>query len=1217
MDRGGTFTDIYATTPLGPRQLKLLSENPGAYADAPTEGIRRVLEEVLGQPQPPGRFSSEPILSIRMGTTVATNALLERKGEPMALVITQGFGDLLQIGNQNRPKLFDLKVEKPALLYQAVLEVKERIRPAWPGDKDLPQFKGTDGRNLVRLVDLDLEALRAPLSNLLEQGVSGLAVVLAHSYRWGEHERQIGALARQLGFSQISLSHQVMPRPKLVARGDTACVDAYLTPKILRYLADFKAGFIDQLEGVSLLFMQSDGGLVPHDRFAGHNAILSGPAGGVVGLGACSAALGERPQLIGFDMGGTSTDVSRWAGELEQVQESETAGVRIQAPQLYIKTVAAGGGSRLSYRQGVFQVGPESAGAHPGPACYRKGGPLCVTDANLFLGRLQAKHFPPVFGPKQDQPLDPSASAEGFARLSEEINRDLESRGLAPMSVEEVALGFLKVANAAMARPIREISVLRGFDAAQHWLGCFGGAGGQHACAIARELGMTRILVPRYAGILSAYGIAAAAQVSEARRPGSGLLDAVRPEELERRFEELEAQASLGLEGPVEGRQRYAALRYQGTDTQLMVPLDHRRIQTAFESEYLREFGFTLQRPLLLDELRVRLSGVAQVPQPLLLNAQNTQPQPLGHSRAYFDGGWVNLPCYSLESLAPGPVISGPALVLQAGSTLLLEPGSSAQLNAGGDLEVLLSGAVRPKKGSTQQDPVRLSIFANLFMSIAEQMGRSLQNTAISTNIKERRDFSCALFDRAGHLVANAPHQPVHLGSMGAAVRAQLARFEGHLESGDHLLSNHPSLGGSHLPDLTVITPVFTSKALRFLVASRGHHADIGGLTPGSMPPFSTRLEQEGAAIEGFKLVAQGQFDEAAAARLLKGSRALADNLSDLKAQVAANQRGVQLLNQLMEEQGEAVVLAYMGYIMDQAATAVTQMLQHFCRQMGIEQTRQLEAVDYLDDGSPLVLKLTLDPQGHALFDFSDSADQLEGNLNAPPAITTSAVLYCLRAMVGEEIPLNEGCLGPVEIRLRPGSLLWPGPEAAVVGGNVLTSQRIVDVIFRAFGAAAASQGCMNNLTFGDHQFGYYETIGGGAGAGPDWVGQSGVQCHMTNTRITDPEVLESRYPVCLRRFSLRPGSGGAGLHGGGLGLVRQLEFLKDLKVSILSERRVYAPYGLQGGTDGQRGVNSWCPAQGGWQALAGKVSLEVHRGDQLKIETPGGGGWGLPKVKP
>jgi len=1213
-----------------------------------------------------------------MGTTVATNALLERKGEHFALAITSGFRDLLHIGNQSRPNIFDLEVRKPEVLYETVVEIEERVVLVPEGEPSLSDdVMGVTGERVRIEKAVNEEVARQQLQGLYEAGYRSLAVVLLHSYTFTAHELLLGRIAKEIGFGQVSLSSQVMPMVKMVPRGLTTCIDAYLTPVINAYLQSFKSGFDKGLEGkVKVSFMQSDGGLAPMDAFSGHRAILSGPAGGVVGYAATAfqkegegegeGGRGGQP-VIGFDMGGTSTDVSRYDGAFQHVFETTTAGITIQSPQLDISTVAAGGGSRLFFRNGLFVVGPESAGAHPGPICYRKGGVLAVTDANLLLGRVIPKYFPHIFGPREDEPLDVVAVRVAFEALTEEVNAFAAAEAAAAAvaggaevelkkkTVEEVAYGFVRVANEAMCRPIRNLTTMRGFDITTHALACFGGAGPQHCCAMAKALGMRRIVVSRFSGVLSAYGIHLADIVVEKQEPAAGVYGPQSIPALEARLDALEeaAREELAAQGFASETvlvERFLNLRFAGTDCALMTTTGGRSSSSsggsssssgdygaAFEANYQREFGFKLTgRNVLVDDVRVRATGHSQsgARPKVAVAVAGEQPTPTDHEAVYFEGlGRVQTPLYKAEKLKAGFVVLGPAIIMQDVSTVVVDPGCEAHVTPEGDFEIVV-GKAETKRITTALDPIYLSIFAHRFMGIAEQMGRTLQRTSISVNIKERLDFSCAIFDESGGLVANAPHLPVHLGAMQEAVRYQLKHWGAErLREGDVLVSNHPQLaGGSHLPDITVITPVFYEGRIVFFVASRGHHADVGGIAPGSMPPLSKRLDEEGAAIVAFKLVEGGVFQEAGITALLQapasvpgssGTRNLQDNLSDLRAQVAANTQGASLMHSLIAEYGIEVVQAYMQHIQANAERAVRAMLTTFSTRQNLPVIGTVAAEDFMDDGTPICLAVTIDrTQGSAVFDFAGTGPELYGNLNAPPAVTASAVIYCLRCLLPDvDIPLNQGCLVPVEIRIPPSSLLNPSPTAAVVGGNVLTSQRITDVIFRAFGAVAASQGCMNNLTFGDASMGYYETIAGGAGAGPTWHGESGVHTHMTNTRITDPEILERRFPVLLRAFVLRDGSGGRGRHCGGDGVVRELEFRRPLVVSILSERRAFRPYGLEGGEAGARGLNLLTFAggekDGGGKGasrlvnLGGKNTVQVHAGDVLTIYTPGGGGFG------
>ncbi|KAI5641299.1 hydantoinase b/oxoprolinase domain-containing protein [Phthorimaea operculella] len=1245
IDRGGTFTDVFARCPNGKvRVMKLLSVDPQNYDDAPREAIRRILQEETGNAlDKDGKVNSSLIESIRMGTTVATNALLERKGAKMALVINKGFKDLLYIGNQARPNIFQLDIKKPGVLYSEVIEVDCRAIPALEDrcllDKSKTDWKtvvGTTNEKMLIIKDLDEEAVRKDLKKLREKGIDSIAVVLAHSYTYHEHELRIGKIATEVGFTQVSLSHAITSMVRMVPRGYTASADAYLTPHIKQYVKGFAAGFSNGLRDSNVLFMQSDGGLTPMDLFNGSRAILSGPAGGVVGY-AMTAYQKEGLPVIGFDMGGTSTDVSRYAGTLEHVHEATTAGVTIQAPQLDINTVAAGGGSMLMFRSGLFVAGPESAGAEPGPACYRKGGPLTVTDANLLMGRLLPEYFPKIFGPTENEPLDKQATVAAFQKMTQEINSFLKQDGSTKqMTMEEVAMGFINVANEAMCRPIRALTTARGHDASRHALACFGGAGGQHACAVARQLGISTVLIHKYAGILSAYGMALAHIVHESQEPCAAVYCPKEFARLDERIDVLGAicRDKLRSQGIADSQivlEPYLHLRYAGTDCALMVSPEpagdgknttkHGDFYTAFVNRYKNEFGFTLaDRDVIVDDIRVRGVGMSQVQEETAPpSGKGVQPKAEKTVQVYFEGGYQDTNIYLLENLKPDQLIPGPAIIMDNLSTILVEPDCRAEITQYGDVRITV-GSGKPRQVTTELDSIQLSIFSHRFMSIAEQMGRVLQRTSISVNIKERLDFSCALFGPDGGLVSNAPHIPVHLGAMQETVQYQMKVRGDSLKPGDVLLSNHPKAGGSHLPDLTVITPVFhkSQKQPIFFVASRGHHADIGGLTPGSMPPHSTSLKQEGAAFKSLLLVDGGKFNEEELVKGLmapasepgcSGTRNLADNLSDLKAQVAANQRGIQLVGELIDQYGLEVVQAYMHHIQRNAELAEI-------ARKSIERTGSnvLRATEYLDNGTPITLTVTLDEgQGSALCDFTGTGVELWGNLNAPRAITLSALIYCLRCMVGHDVPLNQGCLAPVTNIVPQGSVLDPSEEAAVVGGNVLTSQRVVDVVLKAFQVCAASQGCMNNLTLGENDWGYYETVAGGSGAGPTWHGSGGVHTHMTNTRITDVEIVERRYPMLVTKFSLRPGSGGQGRYRGGDGVTRELVFRRSVQLSVLTERRAFQPYGMDGGSAGERGLNLLHRADGRIINLGGKASVEAYPGDKYIMHSPGGGGYGAP----
>ncbi|KAL1886938.1 hypothetical protein Cpir12675_006834 [Ceratocystis pirilliformis] len=1272
IDRGGTFTDVHASIPgRDDVILKLLSVDPANYKDAPTEGIRRILEIASGQSLPRGQpLDLRLVDRIRMGTTVGTNALLERKGARSALFITKGFKDLLRIGTQSRPRIFDLTVKLPELLYQSVVEVDERITlegftedPYPPsintaGDPQLVQ--GQTGEIVRILKSPDPSQISCDLQRVWDEGYRSISIVLLHSYVYPEHERLVGEMARSMGFMVVE-SAALQPMIKAVPRGMSATADAYLTPIINSYINSISDNFVGGLgsSGSRCEFMQSDGGLVDFRNFGGLRSVLSGPAGGVVGYAQTTYDDLEKQPVIGFDMGGTSTDCSRFAGTYDHVFETTTAGVSIQSPQLDINTVAAGGGSMLFWRDGLFVVGPESAGAHPGPVCYRKGGPLTITDANVFLGRIQPLYFPKIFGPHENEPLGVELTQAAFHELTRKINEDNATEGRSPLTAEEVALGFLRMADEVMARPIRALTEARGYDTSAHILACFGGAGGQHACSLAAALSISRVVVHKYASILSSYGLSLADLVHEDQRPTAMEYNASNIAAVKHTLKELASKTTSHLlaQGMSEDQihhELYLNLRYKGSTSSFMILKEESGdndkswdFQASFEKRHRREFGFDFPgKTILIDDFRVR--GIASsanrkhespFKQFQRLSSRNVDlPMAKETAKVCFSEskGKTDTPVYLLTDLQPGSKVPGPALILDNTLTVLVMASSIASVLDSCvviDLHKDSSTAIcLPEiKASTAINPVQLSIFGHRFMSIAEQMGRSLQKTAVSTNIKERLDFSCALFSPDGGLVANAPHVPVHLGSMQFAVKYQHQRWKGQLKDGDVLVSNHPSCGGTHLPDITVISPVFENGEIIFYVASRGHHADIGGVLPGSMPPNSKFLYEEGAAIEAEKLVSEGVFNEERITELLlrdpakhpgcSGTRCLKDNLSDLKAQVAANNKGVQLIQALIAENGISEVQKYMYAIQATAERAVRDLLRGVYKQT---KGQPLTAVDYMDDGTPICLTITINGNmGSAVFDFEGTGAEVYGNTNAPVAITHSAIIYCLRSLVASEIPLNQGCLSPITIKIPSSSLLSPSKSASVVGGNVQTSQRITDVVLKAFNACADSQGCMNNLTFGVggtdpdtgahvDGFGYYETIGGGAGAGPTWDGSSGVHTHMTNTRITDPEVFEKRYPCILREFSIRRGSGGSGLHSGGDGIVRDIEFTLPVQLSIISERRTRAPHGMHGGQDGQMGVNYWLQKESGRKVnLGGKATAKFAAGDRAVIMSPGGGGWG------
>ncbi|ESA42416.1 hypothetical protein GE21DRAFT_7148 [Neurospora crassa] len=1329
IDRGGTFTDCVGNYNGEDIVIKLLSVDPANYDDAPLEGIRRIMSHFLKKEIPRGQpLDTAKIDSIRMGTTVATNALLERKGEKIAMVVTKGFKDCLVIGNQSRPKIFDLAIRKPEVLYSTVVEVEERVtledyaedperhltkvdvKAGTTEAKNADLVMGLSGEAVRILQRPEKETIRAKLQEIYDSGIRSIAVCLMHAYTFPDHEALVGEVAREIGFTHISLSHELMPMIKLVSRATSVCADAYLTPAIKKYISGFQKGFVGGLGtkgvkqsegavGARCEFMQSDGGLVDVDKFTGLKAILSGPAGGVVGYAITSYDENTKIPVIGFDMGGTSTDVSRYGeGRYDHTFETTTAGVTIQSPQLDINTVAAGGGSILFFRNGLFVVGPESASAHPGPACYRKGGPATVTDANLFLGRLLPEFFPKIFGKNEDEGLDPEASRIKIQELADQIKAETGKE----MDLDEVAYGFLTVANEAMTRPIRSITEAKGHDTSKHRLATFGGAGGQHAVAIAESLGIKQILIHRYSSVLSAYGMALADVVDERQEPDSSVWKADDQSVIQGLKDKMEAlkeksrQAlrDQGFEDDQIVFEEYLNMRYRGTESTLMIikptaeeaEKHYNGNEWDFASAFVRhhryEFGFTLEeRDIVIDDVRVRGIGKSfryeekSVDEQLKTIQKKDVDVKNTHSTAkvYFENGRMDTPIYKLGDLSVGTVIKGPAMLADGTQTIVVTPKSTAlvlETHVVVDIEETDKNKDQKGDGEREVDPIMLSIFGHRFMAIAEQMGMALQKTSVSTNVKERLDFSCAIFDANGGLVANAPHLPVHLGSMSTCVRRQAEIWKGKLRKGDVLMTNHPSYGGTHLPDVTLIMPAFNEAGdkILFYAASRAHHADIGGITAGSMPPHSRELYQEGAAVKSEKLVSEGKFNEDRVIELFhkepaqypgcSGTRCLADNMSDLRAQVSANQKGISLIETLIAEYGEDTVQFYMVAIQNNAEQQVRNLLRTVHKRF---QGRDLSAIDYMDDGSPIQLKVTIDPEaGEAVFDFAGTGPEVYANINAPEAISYSAIIYTLRCMISEDIPLNQGCLKPVTVKIPPKSLLSPSDNAAVVGGNVLTSQRITDVIFKAFQACAASQGCCNNLTFGFggnvagekevKGFGYYETIAGGSGAGPTWEGTDGVHVHMTNTRITDSEIFERRYPVLLREFSIRKGSGGKGKHRGGDGVVRDIEFRLPLQVSILSERRVYRPYGLAGGEDAQCGLNLWVrkvkkarwedtlrKIQNGEQDqqqeeeekkkkevggeaegyeervinMGAKNSAPMKAGDRIIICTPGGGGWG------
>ena len=1186
IDRGGTFTDVVARAPDGTLSThKLLSENPGRYRDAAVAGIKQVLGLPLDAPIPPGLVDQ-----VKMGTTVATNALLERKGDRTLLVVNRGFADLLRIGNQARPRLFDLHVTLPTPLYERVVEVGGRV--------------AVDGREIEAL---DEEAARAAFAQAMADGIRACAIALIHAWKHPEMERRLGALARAAGFHQVSVSSEVSPLLRLVPRGDTTVVDAYLSPILRRYVTQV-AG---ELDGVRLFFMQSNGGLAEAARFQGKDAILSGPAGGIVGAARTAAGAG-LDRIIGFDMGGTSTDVALYDGAFERAFETEVAGVRMRAPMMAINTVAAGGGSILHYDGARVRVGPDSAGAAPGPACYRRGGPLCVTDANVCVGKIQARHFPSIFGPGGDEPLDDGAVRGHFAVLAAEM-------GVADPRI--AAEGFLRVAVANMANAIKQVSVQKGHDPARFALACFGGAGGQHACMVADELGMETVFIHPYAGVLSAYGMGLADQAAlreqAVERPFDDAalpdLDAVADRLAEAARAELARQGPRGITVT-----RTVHLRYAGTEAALPVPLGAvAETLQAFTAAHRARFGFaTPDRPVIAELVAVEAVAPGEaVVEPVLAPREAGAPEPLDHAAMWSGGAEHRTPVFDRAALLAGDVLPGPALVREANATTVIEPGWTAEVTQQ-DHMLLRRTAPRPGHVATasgKPDPVLLELFNNLFMNVAEQTGAVLQNTSLSVNIKERLDFSCAIFDADGCLVANAPHVPVHLGAMGESVQTVL-RLRGHtLRLGDVVALNNPFNGGTHLPDVTVITPVFGENGMiRFFVGSRGHHADIGGTTPGSTPADSRTLEDEGVVIDDFLLVDDGVFQEDAFRALLAGARYPARspdvNVADIKAQVAANQRGVQELARVVHRFGWDTVRAYMRHVMDNAEEGVRRVLGR----IGASLEGGGRFAYRMDDGAALHVAVTVDRAARAAtVDFTGTGRRSPGNFNAPPAVTRAVVLYVFRCLVGEDIPLNDGCLKPIRIIIPPGTFLSPEAGAAVVAGNTEVSQATCNALLGALGRLACSQATMNNVVFGDATRQYYETICGGMGGGPDGAGASAIQTHMTNTRMTDPEVFELRYPVTLEEFSVRRGSGGAGAAPGGDGALRRIRFHEPMTLVVVASRRDVAPFGLRGGEDGAPGKQWVERVDGSVTILGGRDRVELVPGDAFVIATPGGGGYG------
>lgn len=1201
IDRGGTFTDILGLSPQGElKQAKLPSTGAG-YDDSGIEGIRRIMGLQSGSDLP-----SDQISWIRMGTTVATNALLERKGAKTALVITKGFRDILEIGTQDRPDLFALAIKKPELIYDDVIEVDERIGP--------------DG-GILR--DIQIPNLRQELHRLKLSGIESLAIVFLFSWKNSEHERLAKEIAREIGFNDISTSHETMPLIQIVSRGRTTLVDAYLAPVIRRYISQIKNITSD----IPLYFMSSSGNLIVPGNFLGKDAIMSGPAGGVVASGFISNQ-SRSDKALGFDMGGTSTDVCRYAGKFERILDIETAGVKFTAPMLEVQTVAAGGGSILAFDGRKLTVGPQSAGANPGPACYGFDGPACITDANLILGRIIPEFFPKVFGPNHNSELDLSASRKNLSAIADEI---FEKQNI-KMSIEQLALGFIRIANETMCRPIKELSVARGHDPRDHSLIAFGGAGGQHACGISRTLDIKSIIIPPHASLLSAYGILVS-------NPGESsietFLGSLNNENLSTIYEKAKLIIDQMKSRIIDGHSLDLKtvfkeiieldIRVPGTDTPITILFDSSvdKIRNEFKRIHFQEYGF--YPPDITEEiLNIRIDVVTDhsiyQPHEIPTDELKESLHPIKTVDVWFDSEKPSKTViYMLDDLPVGVKIVGPALIINPHSTVVVEPGFDAVLESNGILKLTMISKSSSLAGS-DYDPVLLEVFHNLFMGIARQMGRVLQRTAHSVNIKERLDFSCAVFDSDGRLVANAPHIPVHLGAMGETVRNIISSQNGKFEPGDYFASNDPFAGGSHLPDITVVAPVFRNGRILFYLASRGHHADIGGIMPGSMNPFAESLDDEGVVIRNLRIVSSGQFLEDDIIHILKSgkypARNIPERLADLRAQVAAVNRGIIEIENLCDKYSDDVVTAYTRHIRFDARSAMIDALR---KTMSGSVRKEFTFTDRMDSGAEIhvKIKLTETQTGdiNALIDFTGTSSQLNSSLNAPPAVTKSAVLYVLRTLIERPIPLNDGCLDPIEIIIPEGSLLNPIGNVAVCGGNVETSQRVVDCLLGALGVAAASQGTMNNLSFGAPDglgSQYYETIAGGSGATESSHGASSVQVHMTNTRITDPEVIEIRFPsVRLQKFSIRENSGGKGNFNGGDGVIRAYLFLEDQAVSILSERRKIPPFGLNGGESGEKGINRIIHPDGSIENLDGHFEGILKSSDILEIQTPGGGGFG------
>jgi len=1195
VDRGGTFTDIVAKKPDGTLlSHKLLSENPEQYKDAAVQGIRDLLDLSADAPIP-----QHTIEYVKMGTTVATNALLERAGDRTLFVTTKGFGDCLRIGYQSRPKLFARHIELPELLYETVIEVDERV----------------DAYGNV-ITKMSPEEVRNDLQAAFNTGIRAVAIALIHGYRYTDNEQTIGEIAAQIGFTQISTSHETSPLMKLVSRGDTTVVDAYLSPILRRYVKQVSDALGTAADkGTRLMFMQSNGGLTDAKLFQGKDAILSGPAGGVVGM-TRTAAMSGYTKLIGFDMGGTSTDVTHFDGEYERSFETVVAGVRMRAPMMHIHTVAAGGGSLLTFDGTSYKVGPESAGANPGPASYRRGGPLAVTDCNVMLGKIQPKHFPKVFGPHANEPLDADVVKEHFSNLATEISN---ATGDPLQSPEEVAEGFLRIAVENMANAIKEISVQRGYDVTEYTLNCFGGAGGQHACLVADALGMTRVFLHPFSGVLSAYGMGLAdirsmreVQIEEVfDETAKTLCEAAAKPLFEQASREV---ADQGVDAASITGVRKVHLKYEGTDAAMLVDLASPDVmKQEFEKAHLQRFGFIAQeRRLIIEALSVEAIGLTDEVQDPIVEAEENPPALLALDEValYTQGSRQPSPLYDRDSMVPNQKIMGPAILVEKTGTIVIEQGWQATLN--NRLHLVLDRVeARPQTEAigTKADPVMLEVFNNLFMSIAEQMGSTLANTSQSVNIKERLDFSCAVFDRHGNLVANAPHVPVHLGSMGESIKSIISANKGTMAPGDVYALNDPYNGGTHLPDVTVISPVFDEKGetILFYVGSRGHHADIGGRTPGSSPPDSKHIEDEGVLIDNFLLASKGTFRERETREMLASGiypcRNIDQNIADLTAQIAANETGIRELRKMVSHFSIEVVAAYMQHVQDNAEECVRRVL---------DVLNDGTFTYHLDTGAAIKVKITVDRKDRsAIIDFTGTSPQDSGNYNAPLAISMAAVLYAFRCLVESEIPLNEGCMKPLKVIVPEASMLNPVYPAAVIAGNTEVSQCVTDCLFSAFGVLASSQGTMNNFLYGNETLQNYETICGGTGAGPDHPGTSAVHSHMTNTRMTDPEVLEWRFPVRVDEFSIRQNSGGAGKFSGGNGATRRMTFNESMTATFLSLHRETDPYGLEGGSAGSQGDNYVIRQDGSKLQLKGNDEVNLAPGDTVVIHTPGGGGFG------